>query len=136
MLINFFINHFSKTFGKTFTKISQRALDDLCDYHFPGNIRELKHIIERAFTFSKEPLLNLYAGFELNTNVVDASNAFLSLEEINRRHIIEALKKCKGKICGANSASKLLVVNEKTLYSRIRKLDIDVAKIKLELKSN
>lgn len=131
LLVDYFIKYYSTQLGKNFLSIAQQSLLDLYGYDFPGNIRELKYIIERAMVLSAPPQLDLQVGLVLEEgpNRME-SKAFPSLEEVNRQHIIKALQKTKGKIGGANSAAELLAINHKTLYSRIQKLGIDMDEIR------
>jgi DNA-binding NtrC family response regulator len=99
-------------------------------YSFPGNIRELENIIERSVILSHQDVLNFDAipfkakeklSFEGNGN---GNGHFKSLEEIQREHILNALKKTQGRVSGPAGAARLLGLNDKTLFSKMAKLGI------------
>ena len=94
-------------------------------YDFPGNIRELENIIERAMILSKGNLLDLSQWFPQNRfNGSGNQEKFKTFEEIQKEHIINALRKTRWKISGENGAAKLLNLNAKTLESKMRKFNI------------
>jgi len=125
-LTRFFIARYSKKTGISVNSIAPKALEDLKNYSWPGNIRELEHLIERSILLSTDSVLqevhlpkkkedSLDAAFELNN---------LTLEEIERRHIIEMLKSCQGKISGGSGAAEILGIPPSTLHSKMKKLGI------------
>ena len=111
--------------GKPVKPISDADLEMLMKYDWPGNIRELEHIIERSVVTSSGQRLEIYdtAFSKTITQPVDVST-FKSLEQIEKEYIISALNAANGKITGDNSASSLLKINGKTLSSKMRKLGI------------
>jgi transcriptional regulator of acetoin/glycerol metabolism len=94
-------------------------------YNWPGNIRELEHLIERSIIISKDTSITFgnLLNASLNKSEQDIT-AFKTLEEIEKDHIITALKISHGKVTGEKSAAQLLGINGKTLASRMRKLGI------------
>ncbi|MEM1328801.1 MAG: sigma 54-interacting transcriptional regulator [Bacteroidota bacterium] len=125
-LVRFFVNKFCKKLGRDELNITQSAINHLSGYDFPGNIRELENMIERAVILSDHNTLNVYAALP-ETNRLDKKKKdqrFLSLEEAQRKHIVKALEKTDWKVTGRNSAAELLQINGKTLASRIKKLNI------------
>lgn len=121
-LVRFFVDKYSKKMGKKIKEIPQKALKQLENYNFPGNVRELENIIERSIILSTEERLSFDTALFRSNNKKD--NRFLSLEEMQKKHIIEALRMAKGKISGEKGAAELLEINDKTLTSRMKKLDI------------
>ena len=111
-------------------------MDALCRYHWPGNIRELQNVIERAVIISTGPVLNLdIADLKLPSKGNAPQRAAASnvktkgalrdvLEETERQRIIEALKQCNWVVAGANGAATRLGMNRSTLQVRMRKLGI------------
>ena len=100
-------------------------MNRLCYYEWPGNIRELKNVIERAVISSDNQTLKLdwfYDDIENNTQ----STASTSLEEMETAHILKVLQECRWKINGENGAAEKLVMHPNTLRSRMKKLKIDV----------
>ncbi len=124
-LIQHFLRKYNERTGRKIQKVPQSAVDRLMAYEFPGNIRELENLIERAVILSTGDTLNLDSVFpQLKKRQKNRQRHFLSLEEIERQHIIEALERTHWKVTGKNSASELLEMHGKTLASRMRKLNI------------
>lgn len=127
LLIKHFTRKYGKRMGKKISKISQGDITELQKYSFPGNIRELENMVERAMILAKDGVLNLKASFDLvrgSHMKGKEKKDFLSFEEMQREHIIEALKKCNMRITGPKGAARLLQLNDRTLMSKMRKLDI------------
>jgi len=125
LLIKYFINKMSKKIGQTEKAISKKDLNVLQNYTWPGNVRELEHLIERSLILSDGPILNfenVFTGF-VPKEIYDPET-FKTLIELEKEHIIEALKISKGKITGENSAAQFLGINGKTLGSKMKKLNI------------
>jgi transcriptional regulator with PAS, ATPase and Fis domain len=115
-----FVNEFGARMGKKIRRIANRDMEQLKNYSWPGNIRELRNIIEHALIVSNGETLEL----QLMT-LEDASNGTpVSLEEVERRHIQRVLKSTRGRVKGTGGAAELLGLNPSTLYSRMRKLGI------------
>ncbi len=125
LLVKHFIEKYSKRIGKEVKSISKNDMDMLMQYNWPGNIRELEHLIERAMIISEGMNLSFekLLGGSLRQPAADAQS-FKPLIEIEKEHIIKALQLSLGKITGENSAAQLLGLNGKTLGSRMRKLGI------------
>lgn len=128
LLIQHFMKIYSKKNGKAVEKIPKRPLDQLIRYEFPGNIRELQNMVERAVILSKGKKLNLEAVLPQHNkrdNGISADRRqFLSFEEMQRQHILAALERTHWRVTGRKGAAKLLRMNGKTLASKMRKLGI------------
>ena len=102
-------------------------MDALLDYDWPGNIRELENIIERAIILSRNGILE-YGEWIPIEKVPVAENAKLSidmtLDDVEKRHIIATLKKTGWKVSGEKGAAKILGINPTTLEARMKKLGI------------
>jgi formate hydrogenlyase transcriptional activator len=98
-------------------------MEALCRYSWPGNIRELEHVIERAVILSSVPVLKIPA-FEPVPAEAASSSTSSALEDIEREHIIRVLRETKGKIGGPGGAAERLGMNRTTLNSRMQKLKI------------
>lgn len=129
-LANAFIAKFSKNIGKKVTGISAKVLKQLKSYDWPGNVRELEHQIERGILLSEDDTLKEihlpqrgHNGQEGQAPPVSAR----TLEQIERAHIIEVLKRCSGKISGVGGAAEILEIPGTTLHSKMKKLKISKA---------
>jgi transcriptional regulator with GAF, ATPase, and Fis domain len=123
LLVKYFIDKYSKKIGKEHKSIKKSDLDMLLKYDWPGNIRELEHIIERAIIVSEGSNLNFEKILGGNLKQTESDlQSFKTLVENEKEHIINALKITNGKVTGENSAAQLLGINGKTLGSKMRKL--------------
>lgn len=127
LLAKHFLSKYCKKLGRPEMMVSKASLDRLSRYNFPGNIRELENLIERAIILSTSDRLNLDSvmPYLIETSVVrKKKEVFLTMEEMQRHHILEALERTRWKVTGNNSAAELLAMNGKTLASRMKKLNI------------
>ncbi|MDP4175440.1 MAG: sigma 54-interacting transcriptional regulator [Bacteroidota bacterium] len=124
LLLKFFIEKYSKKTGKEKKSVKKSDLDMLLDYDWPGNIRELEHLIERSIIISDGTTLNLNDVIYSNLKPEEDIESFKTLEEIEKEHILRALSITNGKVTGESSASTLLGINGKTLGSKMRKFGI------------
>jgi transcriptional regulator with GAF, ATPase, and Fis domain len=92
----------------------------LINYSWPGNVRELENVIERAIINSHNGILN----FDFLPKSVEHSNKFVTLEEAEKNHITEALRKSEWKKNGSGGAAEKLKLNPQTLRSKMQKLGI------------
>jgi formate hydrogenlyase transcriptional activator len=125
-LVRHFIQKFSRRMGRCIETIPAEAMAALLDYPWPGNIRELENVIERAVILSTGPVLRLPAG-EWMTPVVAvevAGNGPVTLADAEREHILGTLQKAKWVLGGANGAAALLGMKRSTLQWKMKKLNI------------
>ncbi|MEE4356184.1 MAG: sigma 54-interacting transcriptional regulator [Desulfococcaceae bacterium] len=122
LLVSFYVDKISKRMGKTIEMIPVGVMDTLQKYHWPGNIRELENVLERALICSSGPKLRLMD--ELTKPHRAAGRADQTLEYVEREYIIRVLKQTEGKVSGKDSAAEILGLNRSTLRARMRKLDI------------
>jgi transcriptional regulator with GAF, ATPase, and Fis domain len=125
LLVEHFITKYTSRHGFPIKTVSERAMQQLTDYRWPGNIRELEHLVERHVLMSKTPVID---GFSLPVTVAPAAaaveTAVKTVEEVERDHILEILRRCNGRISGRGGAAELLNIPPTTLSYRIRKLGI------------
>ena len=115
-----FVQEFSKRMGKRIEQIPQKDVEALQAYPWPGNIRELRNITERAMIITTGRVLKLDVPKILQPDT-DQSQ---TLEEAEKQHIIEALNSTGWQVSGKNGAAEILGINPKTLESRMQKLGI------------
>jgi formate hydrogenlyase transcriptional activator len=118
-----FVKEFSNSMGKPIEEIADESMSALEDYHWPGNIRELRNVIERAMILSHGP--KLYIKLSHATLRPVAVKAMVgSLDEAELTIIRQAVEQCNWRIRGSNGAAALLNMKPTTLESRIKKLGL------------
>ncbi|MEI6058873.1 MAG: sigma 54-interacting transcriptional regulator, partial [archaeon] len=136
MLVKYFFDVHTKRESKNFNPLSKEIVDMLQRYPWPGNIRELENIVERAIILGKEPELKAH-DFPENLsqknfiedkayndgNDEQKSDGPLSLKDMEYNKMVTALKECSGNI---SKAAKLLNVSRDTLYRRMKKHGIEL----------
>jgi transcriptional regulator with GAF, ATPase, and Fis domain len=123
-LARYFLEIFGEKFGKQFDRIAKKELDLLMNYHWPGNIRELRHVIERAVLLSKNGQLHIPPLDTSPLRIAGKDEKILPLREMEARHILSALARCRGKVTGKGGAAELLEVKPTTLHSMMLRLGI------------
>lgn len=125
LLVQFFINKFNKSLGKSVSEIPNSVLDKFENYSWPGNIRELQNVIERAMINSSGKKLKL-VGSSVFSEMSDSNeeSGYKTLQEVETEHIVKTLEKSGWTIEGEQGAAKLLGLNPSTLRGRMRKLGI------------
>ena len=125
LLVEHFADKFSKAYGKEVTYITDGAMLAMKRYNWPGNIRELENVIERGVILSTNNFLVLPdfdTKLQAKERLISASD--LTLDDVQREHIIKTLDKCNWKIDGANGASSILNIKPSTLRDRMKKLGV------------
>jgi chemotaxis protein methyltransferase CheR len=125
LLVNFYVNKISKRMGKSIEMVPVSVMDALQSYSWPGNIRELENVLERALISSSGPKLRLVD--ELKRPHKDISKAVRTLEDVERDYITRVLEQVNWKVSGEKSASEILGLERSTLRARMRKLNIKKA---------
>src|SRR5229473_3687542 len=123
MLTWTFAKEFSNSMGKPIDEIADESMSALLEYHWPGNIRELRNVIERAMILSHGPRLCIKLG-HTTLRPIAVKAAAGSLDEAERAIILQAVEQCNWRIRGSNGAAALLDVKPTTLESRIKKLGL------------
>ncbi len=123
LLVNHFVKKYSAKTGKKIESISQHIIDTLQVYTWPGNVRELENIVERAVIVSQGKQLKLDDWLAHTDGKLDEPTT-LSLEDMERNHIIKVLKQTGWRISGERGAAKILNINASTLRSRMERLGI------------
>ena len=115
-----FLEEFSTRMGKKITKVPRKAMEALQRHSWPGNIRELRNVIEHSVILSSGDMLKL--SFLGDSPVQDTQ--LLTLAEAEREHILRALESTGWRIKGPHGAAQRLDLQPSTLYSRMQKLGI------------
>jgi PAS domain S-box-containing protein len=144
LLVHYFVGRYAARIGRKITRVAQEAMERLVAYPWPGNIRELENVIERAVILSAGSELEVAAEAlpvitetapgsglgltpgrpQVKDSIGSAGDEPLTLEEMERRHIVDVLNRTTWKIDGPKGAAGLLKLNPSTLRSRIKKLGI------------
>jgi len=122
LLVAFFVGKISKRLGKIIEIIPSSVMIALKNYHWPGNIRELENVLERAVINSSGPKLRLVD--ELKKPYRDSITESRTLDAVEREHIIKVLEQTGWKVSGKNSAAEILGLNRSTLRARMRKFNL------------
>jgi len=123
-LVDFFVTKISKRLGKSIENIPTSVMNALQNYQWPGNIRELENVLERAVINSSGPKLRLMDELKNSDNNQELKTTQKTLEEVERDHIVRVLEQTNWKVGGNNGAAEILGLNRSTLRARIRKLGI------------
>jgi formate hydrogenlyase transcriptional activator len=141
-LVAFSVSRFSKRFGKKIDGVSRESMDNLVNYPWPGNIRELQNVIERAIIVCAEQILRLdrdlmpvasaVKGMEAHEADAqqdrqanfESARPLLTLDEVERNHILAALQHTGGVVDGSKGAARILNLHPNTLRHRMDKLGI------------
>ncbi len=121
VFVSFFVKKYQPLVGKRFNRVSDKSIKALRNYSWPGNIRELENLIERAVITSRSSNLQIELPARLGARVPSRG---WTLEEIERAHIIRTLEKTGWVIEGPEGAAVLLGLNHATLRFRMKKLNI------------
>jgi DNA-binding NtrC family response regulator len=117
-LVNYFINKYCSSMSRSIISINPAALKRLKMYDYPGNIRELENMIERAIVVGNEKEIRLKdLPFEKNFT----SNSIEGLSDLEKKHILQILNKYAWNI---SRSAKALKVDRVTLYNKIKKYDL------------
>jgi formate hydrogenlyase transcriptional activator len=120
-----FLSKHTANIGRNIRKVSASAMKELMAYSWPGNIRELEHLIERSVLMTSSDTI---AEFQLPLHTIPAAahstTTIKTYEDNERDHIIAALHYCNGKIYGTGGAAQVLNLKVSTLNSMIRRLGI------------
>jgi formate hydrogenlyase transcriptional activator len=121
-LVFYFAQRFAKRLRRSIESVSRESMDLLCRWSWPGNIRELQNVIERAVILSRGPVLTVSrAEFEA---MAPTTSAAVTLEDAEREHILRALAETNWVIGGPRGAAARLGLKRTSLVSTMRRLHI------------
>jgi len=134
VLARYFVKQLSQKMGKNIDLIADEAMEEMRAYTWPGNVRELRNVIERAVILGRSSVLQLPEKLDKRTALESSehdrpglpqqSNNLPSLEELQKRHILEVLDQTYWRVEGEKGAAAILGMNPGTLRSRMKKLGI------------
>ncbi|WP_422081079.1 sigma 54-interacting transcriptional regulator [Ulvibacterium sp.] len=124
LLAQYFLEKYSAKAGKGLRKISKKTLDAFTRYSFPGNIRELENLIERAVILEEGTTLFPGSWLPNGKSKIKEDTALKTFEEIQRDHIIKVLQHTKGRVSGPQGAAVILDMKDKTLFAKMKRLGI------------
>jgi DNA-binding NtrC family response regulator len=131
-LVSFFINKYNQEFGKRVKSIEENALKALRDYHWPGNIRQLESVIERAVLMCETPNIELKdikseLRYFQERGILDFDlpDEGINVDEFEKELLRKAMQKANGV---AAKAAKLLSMSYKTFWYRWEKLNLQSSK--------
>lgn len=125
LLVNFFANKFAQQMKKPIERVPTETMTALTGYGWPGNIRELQNLIERAVILSRGSVLEVpLAELKLSPKAVSEQPYAATLEAVEREHILRVLRESNWVIGGSGGAAARLGLNRTTLNNRLRKLGI------------
>lgn len=121
LLVWAFVQELSKGMNKAIESIRRKDMERLENYSWPGNVRELRNAVERALILNSGPKLEIVPP---STASFD-NDGVLSLDEVQRRHIVKVLKMAGGRIRGPGGAAEMMDLKPTTLRSRMQRLGLD-----------
>src|ERR1700684_1688973 len=132
-LVRHFARQFARRMNRAIDTIPAETMSVLVAYHWPGNIRELQNLVERAVILSAGPVLNVplndlrsqpQATVPANAPANGRPRRIETLEDVERRHVLETLEATDWVVGGPKGAAVLLGLKRSTLQVRMEKLGI------------
>jgi len=125
LLVQHFVREAARRMNKMTHTVPTETMAALTQYHWPGNIRELENVIERAVILSPGSVLHVPSR-DLQSRITPGcdSEKLRTLADVEREHIRATLKETRWVLSGPRGAAKLLGMNRSTLYFRMKKLGI------------
>jgi formate hydrogenlyase transcriptional activator len=125
ILARHFVKHFSRDMNRMIDTIPSETMEGLVRYCWPGNIRELENVIERAVILSPGPILRVSLKDLCDRAIPNDSDvSHATLEEVKRAHILATLKATKWVLSGPDGAASRLGLNRSTLQFYMKKLEL------------
>jgi formate hydrogenlyase transcriptional activator len=120
LLVWAFVQQYEKKMGRRIDHIPRESMENLQHYHWPGNARELRNIVEHAMIVGSGKTLEVRVPRMASSDIP----ASLSLEDAERRHILGVLEKSGWRLTGQGGAAEILGLKRTTLQSKMKKLGI------------
>jgi PAS domain S-box-containing protein len=120
LLVRAFSNEFAVKMGKRIQSISRKTMETVTSYNWPGNIRELRNVIEHAVIISSDETLQVRLPEDLPVTTA----GFQTLNQNEYQYITKVLEKTNWRIKGNNGAAVILGIKPSSLYSKMKRLGI------------
>lgn len=131
-LVSHFIHTYCQKLNKKSVVLSASVLEQIMSYNWPGNVRQLEHVIQRSIILAEGDTIK-EIQLPKNQEIIDSVtgqefsvNSVKTIQEMEREYIYHILKKCNGKVYGSGGAAELLDLPPSTLNSKMKKLGISV----------
>ena len=126
-LCSYFLNQLNKEFNKKIKSVSDEVFSLFMTYPFPGNVRELRHIMERAVILANDTTIEIKHlperfGEKIDTPDTIDNQQFITLNEVEQNHIIKAIQFTNG---NKSKACKLLGISRASLWSKLKKINAE-----------
>jgi len=124
LLVRYFVQQLAQHMNRRIDSTGTKDLNALTRYSWPGNIRELQNVIERAVLLASGPVLHIRLGDEQLAAPAPPDAARVTLADAEREHILSALRKAHWVLGGPNGAAHRLGMKRSTLHWELEKLNI------------
>ncbi|MDN3658606.1 sigma 54-interacting transcriptional regulator [Ferruginibacter paludis] len=124
LLVKHFVKKYESKMGREIKHIPDKVIAALMLYDWPGNIRELENMVERALILSVGDTLEYGDWVPSAKNMAVSQTTLSKMEDVERAHIMSVLNQTNWKVSGEKGAAKILGLNPTTLESRMKKLEI------------
>lgn len=130
-MARFFANKFCEELGRPHCQFSESAVSWMLAYDWPGNVREMENMIQRAVLLADGSEITDEMLFRMPGKSTHGMNrqTFVTLEEMERQYILQVLQSCGGRIAGAGGAAEVLGLKRTTLNSKLERLGIRGAQV-------
>ena len=124
LLVHFLVHKFATRIGKRIDGVTEQTMRRLIDYPWPGNVRELENVLERAVILTTGTTLGIVPDLFPLSDAAPAARQQLTLESVERDHIVTVLQQTDWVVDGPRGAARILGLHPNTLRNRMKKLGI------------
>ena len=124
LLVQFLVHKFASRIGKSIERVPARTMQQLIAYPWPGNIRELENVVERTVILAAGATLDIVPDLLPASDAAPTSRPQLTLDAMQRDHIVSVLHQTDGVVDGPKGAARILGLHPNTLRNRMKKLGI------------